>query len=91
MNPTASFLATGQKVDTDFLGDKYKEQLKSPRGLIEVGEDRNTRAPGIYAGGDAAYGPSVAIKAIRDGGIAARSMSRYMGFPWRLLWPSMDS
>ncbi|WP_071432901.1 FAD-dependent oxidoreductase [Angelakisella massiliensis] len=74
-------LATGQKVDTDFLGDKYKEQLKSPRGLIEVGEDRNTRAPGIYAGGDAAYGPSVAIKAIRDGGIAARSMSRYMGFP----------
>ncbi len=74
-------LATGQKVDTDFLGEKYKEELKSARGLIEVGEHRDTRAPGIYAGGDAAYGPSVAIKAIRDGGIAAKSMSRYMGFP----------
>ncbi len=74
-------LATGQKVDTDFLGDRYKEALKSARGLIEVGEHKDTRAPGIYAGGDAASGPSVAIKAIRDGAIAARSMSRYMGFP----------
>ena len=74
-------LATGQKVDTDFLGEKYQEELKSARGLIEVGEHRDTRAPGIYAGGDAAYGPSVAIKAIRDGGIAAKSMSKYMGYP----------
>ncbi len=74
-------LATGQKVDTDFLGDKYKEELKNAKGLIQVGEHKDTRAPGIYAGGDAASGPSVAIKAIRDGGIAARSMSRYMGFP----------
>ena len=74
-------LATGQKVDIDFLGDKYKEELKNARGLIEVGEHKDTRAPGIYAGGDAASGPSVAIKAIRDGGIAAKSMSRYMGYP----------
>ncbi len=74
-------LATGQKVDTDFLGSRYKDQLKNAKGLIEVGEHKDTRAPGIYAGGDAASGPSVAIKAIRDGGIAARSMSSYMGFP----------
>ena len=51
------------------------------RGLIEIGEHKDTRAPGVYAGGDAASGPSVAIKAIRDGGIAARHMSEYMGFP----------
>ena len=50
-------LATGQKVDIDFLGDKYKEELKNARGLIEVGEHKDTRAPGIYAGGDAASGP----------------------------------
>ena len=68
-------------MDIDFLGDKYKEELKNARGLIEVGEHKDTRAPGIYAGGDAASGPSVAIKAIRDGGIAAKSMSRYMGYP----------
>ena len=74
-------LATGQKVDLDFLGEKYKEELASARGLIEIGEHKDTRAPGVYAGGDAASGPSVAIKAIRDGGIAARHMSEYMGFP----------
>ena len=38
-------LATGQKVDIDFLGEKYREELKSARGLIEVGEHRDTRAP----------------------------------------------
>lgn len=74
-------LATGQRVDLDFLGEKYKEELKSARGLIEIGEHKDTREPGVYAGGDAASGPSVAIKAIRDGGIAARHMSEYMGYP----------
>ena len=74
-------LATGQRVDIDFLGENYKAQLQSPRGLIEVGDEANTKAAGIFAGGDAAHGPSVAIEAIRDGGVAARSMSRYMGFP----------
>ena len=63
------------------IRDRYKEELKDARGLIEVGEHKDTRAPGVYAGGDAASGPSVAIKAIRDGGVAARSMSNYMGFP----------
>ena len=74
-------LATGQRVDIDFLGENYKAQLQSPRGLIEVGDEANTKAAGIFAGGDAAHGPSVAIEAIRDGGVAARSMSRYMGYP----------
>lgn len=74
-------LATGQKVDLDFLGENYKDELQSARGLIEVGEHKNTREPGVYAGGDVASGPSVAIKAIRDGAVAARSMSAYMGYP----------
>lgn len=74
-------LATGQRVDLDFLGDKFKEEIQSARGLIEVGEHNDTRKPGVYAGGDAATGPSVAIKAIRSGANAARSMSRYMGCP----------
>ncbi len=74
-------LATGQRVDLDFLGDKYKEEIQSARGLIEVGEHQDTRKPGVYAGGDASTGPSIAIKAIRSGAIAARNMSKYMGFP----------
>lgn len=74
-------LATGQRVDLDFLGEKFKEEIQSARGLIEVGEHQNTRKPGVYAGGDAATGPSVAIKAIRSGAAAAKSMSKYMGYP----------
>lgn len=73
-------LATGQKVDLDFLGDKFKDEIKDARGLVEIGEHKETRAPGVYAGGDMA-GPSIAIDAIRDGVIAARNMSAYMGFP----------
>lgn len=74
-------LATGQRVDLDFLGDKFKGEIQSARGLIEVGEHNDTRKPGVYAGGDAATGPSVAIKAIRAGANAARNMSQYMGYP----------
>lgn len=74
-------LATGQRVDLDFLGEKFKAEIQSARGLIEVGEHNDTRKPGVYAGGDAATGPSVAIKAIRAGVAAARNMSAYMGFP----------
>lgn len=74
-------LATGQRVDLDFLGDKFKEEIQSARGLIEVGEHNDTRKPGVYAGGDAATGPSIAIKAIRSGANAARNMSKYMGYP----------
>ena len=73
-------LATGQKVDLDFLGEPFKEEIKSVRGLIEVGEHNETRKPGVYAGGDAASGPSVAIKAIRAGANAARHISAYMGY-----------
>jgi len=57
-------LATGQRVDLDFLGDKFKDEIKSARGLIEVGEHNETRKPGVYAGGDAATGPNIAIRAI---------------------------
>jgi NADPH-dependent glutamate synthase beta subunit-like oxidoreductase/CO/xanthine dehydrogenase FAD-binding subunit len=74
-------LATGQRVDLDFLGERFKNEIQSARGLIEVGEHNDTRKPGVYAGGDAATGPSVAIKAIRAGANAAKSMSKYMGYP----------
>ena len=74
-------LATGQRVDLDFLGDKFRDEIKSARGLIAVGEHNDTRKPGVYAGGDAATGPSVAIKAIRAGVNAAKNMSAYLGYP----------
>ena len=74
-------LATGQRVDIDFLGEELKAQIKSPRGLVDVNEDNATRRPGVFAGGDAATGPDIAIRAISSGMHAARAMSAYMGFP----------
>ncbi len=74
-------LATGQRVDLDFLGEKFRDEIKSARGLVEVGEHNDTRKPGVYAGGDVASGPSIAIRAIASGRNAAKNMSKYMGFP----------
>ena len=73
-------LATGQKVDLSFLGEKFLAQVKSERGLYDVDlESYKTKAAGVYAGGDAATGPNIAIKAIAAGRIAARNMSAEMG------------
>lgn len=73
-------LATGQKVDLSFLGDKLGSQVKTARGLMDIdGETYQTKNEKIYAGGDAATGPNIAIRAIRAGGRAARHMSMQMG------------
>lgn len=74
-------LATGQRVDIDFLGEELKAQIKSPRGLLAVDEDNATKRAGVFAGGDAATGPDIAIRAISAGMHAARAMSAYMGCP----------
>ncbi|MGI6736037.1 MAG: FAD-dependent oxidoreductase [Anaerovoracaceae bacterium] len=83
-------LATGQRVDLDFFGDQFKKEVQSARGLIEVGEYNNTRKPGVYAGGDAATGPSIAIKAVRAGANAAKNMTAYLGFPMPEVPASQD-
>lgn len=75
-------LATGQKVDLSFLGDKFADQIKTPRGLLDVNEETyQTKNEKIFAGGDAATGPNIAIRAIRAGGTAAKIMSAKMGYP----------
>ena len=73
-------LATGQAVDISFLGDKFLGQLKSARGLIDVDLSTfKTSRKGMYAAGDVATGPNIAIRAINGGRIAARNMSRELG------------
>jgi ferredoxin len=37
-----------------------------------------TTAPGVYAGGDAAFGPRIAIQAVADGKLAAASIHAYL-------------
>lgn len=75
-------LATGQAVDISFLGDKFLDQLKSARGLIDVDLSTfKTNRPGMYAGGDVATGPNIAVRAINAGHVAAMGMSRDLGYP----------
>ncbi|MDO4544724.1 MAG: FAD binding domain-containing protein [Bacillota bacterium] len=73
-------LATGQRVDISFLGEKLTSQLKTARGLIDADlESGKTKTDGYYAGGDAVTGPDLAIRAIQAGRIAAYSMNRDLG------------
>jgi len=70
--------ATGQVADLSFLGEGSGVDL-SPRGLIEVErETLATSRPGVYAGGDVAFGPRIAIEAVADGRRAALSIDSYL-------------
>lgn len=49
------------------------------RGWIEVDEEYRTSREGVWAGGDAVFGPRIVIEAIRDGRKAASSIDKYLG------------
>lgn len=69
-------LAIGQAMDMSLLnGWDKKDQLQMDRGIIktERGTGR-TSVKGIYAGGDAAFGPALFITGIRHGQDAARAI-----------------
>ncbi len=51
----------------------------SPRGTLTVNKETlMTTAPGVFAGGDIAYGPRLIINAVADGQRAARGMHTYL-------------
>ncbi|HSD21371.1 MAG TPA: FAD-dependent oxidoreductase, partial [Anaeromyxobacter sp.] len=67
-------LAIGQQADLSFLRPEDGVEL-TPGGTVRV--DRATlatTAPGVYAGGDVAFGPRNLIEAIANGKRAARSI-----------------
>jgi ferredoxin len=71
-------LAIGQASDLSFLtaGDGV---AVTSRGTIQIDAGTlATTAPGIYAGGDVAFGPRVAINAIADGRKAAASIHAFL-------------
>lgn len=69
-------LAIGQALDLSlFDGWDKKGQLQMERGIIKTErETGRTSVKGIYAGGDAAFGPALFITGIRHGQEAARSI-----------------
>jgi thioredoxin reductase/NAD-dependent dihydropyrimidine dehydrogenase PreA subunit len=71
-------LAIGQASDLSFLEPDDAVAI-TPRGTIQVDpETLATTAPGIYAGGDVAFGPRIAINAVADGKKAASSIHAYL-------------
>ena len=73
-------LATGQRVDLSFLGDKFSAAIQSAKGLIDVEEETfKTATPHVYGAGDAVTGPNIAIRAIAGGMAAARSICAELG------------
>jgi formate dehydrogenase beta subunit len=74
----ACILAIGQQADLSFLTGADRIDL-TPGGTIKI--DRATlatSAPGIYAGGDVAFGPRNLIDAVANGKQAARSIHEYL-------------
>jgi len=74
----ACILAIGQKADLSFLADADGVAL-TPGGTIRIDATTlATTAPGIYAGGDVAFGPRNLIEAVANGKRAARSMHEFL-------------
>lgn len=71
-------LSIGQGLDSSFLnGWDRQSELAVERGIIKT--ERNsgrTSVQGVYAAGDAAFGPALFITAIRQGQEAARTIDR---------------
>jgi NADPH-dependent glutamate synthase beta subunit-like oxidoreductase len=71
-------LAIGQKADLSFLSDADGVEL-TPAGTIRINpETLATTAPGVYAGGDVAFGPRNLIDAVANGKRAARAIHAYL-------------
>jgi formate dehydrogenase (NADP+) beta subunit len=71
-------LAIGQKADLSFLQPDDNVEL-SPAGTIRVNsETLATSAPGIFAGGDVAFGPRNLIEAVANGKKAALSIDDHV-------------
>jgi NADPH-dependent glutamate synthase beta subunit-like oxidoreductase len=71
-------LAIGQAPNLDFLGKESKIEL-SARGLVSVDRDNlMTSVPGIFAGGDCAFGPRLIIDSVADGKRAAAGIDEFL-------------
>lgn len=71
-------LAIGQQADLSFLKPEDKVEL-TPQGTIKVDPTTlATSAPGLFAGGDVAFGPRNLIEAVANGKRAALSIDDYL-------------
>ncbi len=71
-------LAVGQSTDVSWL-EGHPDIEVTRRGIIQVDEETfATTRPGVFAGGDVAYGPKSAIQAIASGRKAAIAIDQFL-------------
>lgn len=71
-------LAIGQMPDLSFIREEDGIEI-TPWGTIKVdSETLQTTAEGVFAGGDAAFGPRIVIEAVENGKRAAQSIDDYL-------------
>jgi formate dehydrogenase beta subunit len=70
-------LAIGQQADLSFLNGQKDVEVTS-RGILKIDQDLMTTAPGVFAGGDVAFGPRILVEAVANGHKAARSMHVFL-------------
>lgn len=71
-------LAIGQQADLSFLKPENNVEL-TPAGVIKVDPATlATSSPGLFAGGDVAFGPRILIDAVANGKQAALSIDDYL-------------
>jgi NADPH-dependent glutamate synthase beta subunit-like oxidoreductase/ferredoxin len=77
LNADSVIVSIGQTGDLTFL--QPEDGVASQGGRIVIDPDTlATTAPGIFSGGDAAFGPRIAINAVADGKRAAKSIDEYL-------------
>lgn len=78
MSADSIILAIGQASDLAFLSPEDGVAV-TPRQTIQVDPATlATTAPGVYAGGDVAFGPRIFIEGVANGHRAARSIHEYL-------------
>jgi len=71
-------LAIGQQADLSFLRAEDGVELTPQRTIKVDRQTLATSAPGVFAGGDVAFGPRNLIEAIANGKTAALSIDNYL-------------
>lgn len=70
--------AVGQQINLDFISAKDGIETTAA-GTIKINpKTLETTAKGVFAGGDAAFGPRIAIEAVANGKTAARSIHQFL-------------
>lgn len=74
----ACILAIGQKADLEFIKPADGVALTPSGGIRVDPATLATSAPGVFAGGDVAFGPRNLIEAVANGKVAARSIHAHL-------------